>query len=138
MQRFNGHSLVLHFITDTINAHSSATENNGAPALANDFGRNCRLFGIRNKPKEMRHAFHCDFFWTNFNGHGIGLVISYQICDFIIERGAKENRLPICFALVENFADRFHETHVSHSVCFIKNNNPDIIQRYCASLKQIE
>jgi hypothetical protein len=36
----------------------------------------------------MGHAFHADFFWTNFNGHRIGLVVANKVSNFIIEGGA--------------------------------------------------
>ena len=85
----------------------------------------------------MCHTFHRYFFWTNFNRHGVGLIISYQVSNFVVQSCTEQNSLAVRLTLIENFTYGFHESHIRHSICFIKNNNANIFQRYCASLHHV-
>jgi len=71
----------------------------------------------------MSHAFHADFFWPDFDGDRIGLVIADEVSDFIVKGGAKQDGLSVLFTGVKDLANGFHETHIRHSVCFIEHNH---------------
>ena len=76
----------------------------------------------------VSHALHADFLRTDFNGDWIGLIITNEVCNFIIKRSAEKNGLAVFLALVEDLANRFHETHVRHSVCFVEHDHCNVIQ----------
>tara|TARA_B100001559_G_scaffold311843_1_gene308826 strand:- start:73 stop:732 length:660 start_codon:yes stop_codon:yes gene_type:complete len=131
-------TVISKIVTNSVDACSSSTEDNGSAALSNKFRRDVWFLGVWHQPKVVCHALHAHFFWSDFDGDWIGLVITDKIGNFVIECGAKENCLSVLLTRIKNLANRFHEPHISHSICFIKHNNRNIVKSQRASLHQID
>ena len=123
VERLNGHAVVGQIVANSVDSSTGAAEHNGSSTLANKFSSDVWFLGVGHQPKVMSHAFHADFLWSDFDGDRIDLVITNKVSNFVIEGGAKQDGLSVLFTCVKNLADGFHETHVRHSVCFIKHNH---------------
>ena len=110
-------------VSDSVDACSSSTEDNGSTTLSNKFRCNIWFLGVWHQPKVVSHAFHTHFFWSDFDGDWFSLIITDKVGNLVIECGAKENCLPVLLTRIKNLADWFHESHISHSICFVKHDN---------------
>jgi hypothetical protein len=123
VKRLNGHPIVGQVIAHSVNASASAAEHDGSSTLADQFSSDVWFLGVGHQPKMMSHAFHADFLWSDFDRDRVDLVITNKVSNFIIECGTKQDGLSVLFTCVKDLANGFHETHVRHSVCFIKHNH---------------
>jgi hypothetical protein len=66
------------------------------------------------------------------------LIALDQIRNFVVKSCTEKDGLSVWEASVKNVANRLHESHVSHSVGFVNDNNFNILEDDCSPLHQIK
>ena len=128
----------LHLLGDPVYAGSGATENDRTAAFSDKFTRNRGFFAVGHQPEMMFHAGDGNIGFSHLNNGRVVLVLLHQLCHFIVEGGAEEDNVGIVSATVQHVANRFHESHVSHSVGFVKHDADGVLQHDDTTVHQIQ
>ena len=86
----------------------------------------------------IRDSFHTDLFGANFDGHRIVEIVLNQITNFVSQRSTELDCLTIGGTSIKNVTNWLHESHISHSICFIKNYGTNILEAQGSMLKKVE
>jgi len=85
----------------------------------------------------MFHAFHGDLFGSDIDLDRVILILLDQSGNIIIQSRTEQDGLTILGAIIQNVTYRINESHVSHTVSFIQDHSPDVIQLNGSILHQI-
>jgi hypothetical protein len=81
----------------------------------------------------------CDVrsFLANLVADRVVLIATGQFGDVTVEGGREKEGLTVGRGLVEEAADRRHETHVGHAVCFVHNDPLDLGETHGALVDEV-
>jgi hypothetical protein len=130
MECRNRDAFIGEFVTDAVYSHTSAAEYDAAAALLYRVSRISRFHRTVHHPEVMVHAVHADFLRADFDFSRVGLEITNQFCDIIIEGRAKENCLAILRTASQNILHRLHEAHVGHAVSLVEDDHRYIVEEH--------
>ena len=86
----------------------------------------------------MLHAVHAHLLGTYADPQGIVLVRVDNLGDVVVQSRTEEDRLTIVPAFIQDRAHWFHETHVSHPISLVQDNDANVIKAQCAPVKKID
>jgi hypothetical protein len=131
-------TVVFEVLTDTIHSRSSSTEDDAAAAFADSLGSDFSFHRASYHPEEVLHVVHADLLWSDLDFHRVMEVASYQVVHLIIQCRTEEDCLALWIAMVENIANRLHESHVRHAVSLIDDDYVNILQAEGTFLHQVD
>ena len=137
MDRDGWHARTSELPGGSVSAMAGAGEDDGAAESRDDRRTQRDSIATLELPEVVGHFVEIGSGIPDLVTHRVLLVSLGELGHFAIERGGVQDRLLAASRLVEDAANRWHESHVGHAVGFVEHDSFDLAKRDDALADQI-